>query len=295
MAVKAGELDKVETGSWPFDLAATLNSGQVFHWHAMGDGFAGVIGRKAVWVRQVAPGLLECTGGMAETVREYFGLGEDMAAMAATFPADDAALQRAVAWCPGLRILRQPSWECLATFITSSLKQVPHIRAISLRLRERFGELVREDGLPDQWAYPEPSVLAAAGEAALRECGLGYRAAFLVRTAETVASGAIDLGAVAAMDDEKALEALTTLHGVGDKIASCALLFGFGRTAAFPVDVWIERVMRELYFPRARKLTHERLKTFARRRFGRHCGVAQQFLFHWARLTDCGRSGGGGS
>ena len=149
MAVKAGELDKVETGSWPFDLAATLNSGQVFHWHAMGDGFAGVIGRKAVWVRQVAPGLLECTGGMAETVREYFGLGEDMAAMAATFPADDAALQRAVAWCPGLRILRQPSWECLATFITSSLKQVPHIRAISLRVRDPQGTLVeaRDEGV----------------------------------------------------------------------------------------------------------------------------------------------------
>ena len=284
----SGPLEIVETGGWPFDLEATLGSGQVFHWQAVNGGHAGALGDVPVFVRQVRPDAVGCTAGAGELVRSYLGLDADMAALTASFPREDAALARAMAWCPGLRIIRQPAWECLATFITSSLKQVPHIRAISLRLRERFGRRLELPGLPAVHAYPSATVLAEAGEVALRDCGLGYRAAFLHRTAVEVAEGRFSLEAVAALDDDDALAALCTLPGVGEKIASCTLLFGYGRGAAFPIDVWIERVLRQLYFPRARKLTPERLRVFARRHFGPHRGWAQQYLFHWARLTDCG-------
>lgn len=285
----AGALEQIPLDGWPFDLAATLGSGQVFHWQAWEGGWVGTIGEEAVFLRQRDPGVLECSVGKAALVRQYLGLEEDLAAVMAGFPADDAALQRAIAWCPGLRLIRQPAWECLATFITSSLKQVPQIRAISLRLRERLGEAVRLEGLPCVWSYPRAEVIAAAGEEFLRGCGLGYRAAFLHRSALAVAEGSCDLRAVAGLGDMEAQAELCRLHGVGEKVASCVLLFGYGRSGAFPIDVWIERVLRELYFPRARKLTHARLDRFAWKQFGPHRGLAQQFLFHWARLTDCGR------
>jgi N-glycosylase/DNA lyase len=283
------ELEPIPLSGWPFDLAATLGSGQVFHWNSWNGGWVGAIGNEAVFLRQSGPLLLECSAGKSAVVRHYLGLDDDMKAIVADFRADDVALHRAVSWCPGLRMIRQPVWECLATFITSSLKQVPQIRAISLRLRERLGAAVQEPGLPVVWSYPGPEAVVAAGEALLRECGLGYRAAFLHRSAAAVAEGSCDLGLVAGLGDAEAGQALCRLHGVGDKVAACVLLFGYGRSGAFPIDVWIERVLRELYFPRARKLTAARLDRFAWKQFGARRGIAQQFLFHWARLTDCGR------
>jgi N-glycosylase/DNA lyase len=279
------DTESIALTGWPFDLAATLQSGQVFHWHNHQGGWAGLIGDEPVWIHQPSPDTLKVTPGSRKLVSHYLGLDHDLTAITATFPAKDAPLKQAMTWCPGLRILRQPPWECLATFITSSLKQVPHIRQISLTLRQRFGHRVSMPGLPDQWTYPTPAALAAAGETALRACGLGYRAAFLHRTASDIAEGRFDLDAVAALTDPDALTALCRLHGVGEKIANCALLFGWQRLAAFPVDVWVERVLRQLYFPHDPDIKAKALRHFANTHFGPAGGYAQQFLFHYARVS----------
>jgi len=270
---------------WPFDLGATLQSGQVFHWHPHEGGWAGLIGDQPVFVSQPSQDALLVTAGGSGLVKAYLGLDHDLGGITASFPQNDGPLATAMAWCPGLRILRQPAWECLATFITSSLKQVPHIRRISLTLRQRFGHLVRTPGLPDQWTYPTPHALAEAGETALRACGLGYRAAFLHRTASDIAEGRFDLEAVTALPDDEARAMLCRLHGVGEKIANCALLFGWQRLAAFPVDVWVERVLRQLYFARDPDVKSATLRHFARTHFGPAGGYAQQFLFHHARMS----------
>lgn len=284
--------DTIPLTGWPFDLKATLQSGQVFHWHAHDGGWAGLIGDEPVWIFQPSPEALHCTEGRAGIASQYLGLDHDLTALTATFPADDEPLRQAMAWCPGLRILRQPSWECLATFITSSLKQVPHIRKISLTLRERFGRAVHAPGLPVQWTYPTAAALAEAGEAALRDCGLGYRAAFLHRTACDLAEGRFELRSINALPDAAARDALCQFHGVGEKIANCALLFGWQRLAAFPVDVWVERVLRQLYFADDPKVKSKTLRDFARIHFGPAGGYAQQFLFHHARMSGVvGKSG----
>jgi len=282
-------IETLPLSGWAFDLASTLQSGQAFHWVEWQGGFAGLIGDQPVFLSQPDAGTLVCTKGMAEAARHYLGLDHEMVRIAATFPPSDTVLGRAIEWCPGLRLLRQPPWECLATFITSSLKQVPHIRRISLTLRERFGQPVKARGLPLLHTYPPPAALASAGEKALRECGLGYRAPFLHRAATAVAGGQVDLNAIASLPDAQALGALCTLQGVGEKIASCALLFGWERHGAFPIDVWIERALRDLYFPRRRKISTRHIRDFAWGHFGPNRGYAQQFLFHWARLTDCGK------
>jgi N-glycosylase/DNA lyase len=268
-----------------FDLAATLGSGQVFHWQPLAGGFVGVIDRTPVFLRQPEPDRLEVSAGAAETVHSYLALDHDLDAIVATFPPDDAALRTAVAFAPGLRLIRQPAWECLATFITSSLKQVAHIARLSHALRRCAGDPVAFHGLALH-AYPGPAAVAALGEPRLRACGLGYRAPFLARTASMVAAGTLDLARLTdpRVSDDDALAGLLEAPGVGPKIASCVLLFAGQRPGAFPIDVWIQRTLRTLYFPRRRSLPPEFLAGFARRHFGPWRGYAQQFLFHHARV-----------
>ncbi len=270
-----------------FSLVDTLKSGQLFHWEAysLGEvaGFAGCIGdHPPSFVAQLESGVLVTLPGDRERVIRYFGLDHSLDKIQATFPSNDPVLAAAMAYCPGIRIVRQPMWECLATFITSSLKQVTHIRAMSMTLRERYGER-HAMGERFFYAYPKPSVLAAVGETALRECSLGYRAKSLHRAAETIAGGGIDLSAIERETSiEVARNTLMQLHGVGEKIANCALLFGAGRWEAFPIDVWIERILRELY---RKRLKGAKLQAWALKYFGANAGYAQQYLFHFARKT----------
>lgn len=291
-----------------FDLAATLGSGQVFHWQPSDEprtgAFLGLIDRTPVILRQPAPSRLEIITGalsaasavpapnIAADVSRYLALDHDLDAIVASFPSGDTALAAAVAHAPGLRLIRQPPWECLATFITSSLKQVPHIARISHTLRRRFGE--RLDCLGQTLhTYPSPAALARAGEHALRECGLGYRAPYLAATARLVDSGKLDLAFLTdpAVPDDDALVRLTAAPGVGVKVASCVLLFAGQRLGFFPIDVWIERTLRERYFPRRRHFPSGFLARFARRHFGPCRGYAQQFLFHHARASRTSANG----
>jgi len=272
-----------------FDLAETLDSGQVFHWLPQsGGGFCGCIGRDPVWVRQDADCLQVYPAAMAETVRHYFRLDADHAGMLATLPSDPM-MDQAVKFCPGLRILRQPLWECLATFITSSLKQVEHIRQISLTLRAAYGAK-HELKPPGEkrvtlYAYPTPESLAQAGEAALRECRLGYRAKSLHLAAAQLQKKPDFLDSARSATDTEVLKHLCSLHGVGEKIANCVLLFAYDRLCAFPIDVWIERVLRQSYdaWSDEKKVTKTDLAAFASEYFGENGGYAQQYLFHFAR------------
>ena len=252
----------------------------------------GTIGERAVYVEQREE-LLRVCGATPLTARgaralprigaRYFALDHPLAEICASLP-DDPAMQAAAAFCRGLRIMRQPRWECLATFITSSMKQVAHIRQISGALRQRFGRRIAIAGTHVH-AFPSAARLAQTTEKELRACALGYRAKNLLATAQLVGRGDIDLDRLAALPDDELRAQLCDLPGVGAKVANCVMLFAYERLRAFPIDVWIERVLREKYFPRRRKLTTGQLRRFAARHFGEHGGYAQQYLFHHARKT----------
>jgi N-glycosylase/DNA lyase len=265
-----------------FDLQTTLDSGQVFHWEKLGGGFIGPIGDRPVYVEQAGNSLL-VSGGCVDLVRNYFALDHPLAEICASFP-DDAVMSAAKEFCRGLRIIRQPKWECLATFICSSMKQVAHIRQISRKLRERFGEARQIDNHVGH-AFPSPQRIAQSSEKELRKCALGYRAKNLLGTARLVASGVVDLEKLGTLSDVDLRARLCELPGVGAKVANCVMLFAYERLRAFPIDVWIERVLRERYFPRSRKLNAKRLEAFTQEYFGDHGGYAQQYLFHHARTT----------
>jgi N-glycosylase/DNA lyase len=265
-----------------FDLELTLGCGQVFHWQRDGDGWVGAVEDVPVYVEQRGDELL-VSNGAADLARHYFALDHPLGEISASFPTDPA-MEEAAQFCRGMRIIRQPAWECVATFITSSMKQVAHIAQISHVMRQRFGKPLG-DGDRGVFAYPTPSCLAALSEADLRACSLGYRAKNLLGAARIVADGEVNLDAIRSLDDEAARAELCRLPGVGPKVANCALLFAYERLRAFPIDVWIERVLRELYFRRKRNVTASRLRDFAATYFGDYGGYAQQYLFHHARRT----------
>jgi len=285
-----------------FDLAMTLDSGQVFHWEKIGDGFVGAIADYAVYFEQdgdvlkakmeggapSTPGSRELVPPVAELVKHYFALDHPLAAICASFPSD-SAMSAARHFCRGLRIIRQPKWECLATFICSSMKQVAHIRQISKALRERFGVLRKLDRHV-AYTFPSARRLSESSESELRKCALGYRAKNLLATARLVGSGEADLDAWSALSDADLREKLCALPGIGAKIANCVMLFAYERLRAFPIDVWIERVLRKKYFPRKGKTTVQRLREFSESYFGEHGGYAQQYLFHHARMNSRSRN-----
>ena len=257
-----------------FSLEHTLNCGQVFHWRQADGIYRGTIGEQAVELQQ-AGDVLIVWRGEEQSVRNYFALDHDLAAITSSFPSDPA-MRQAAEYCRGLRILRQPEWECVASFICSAQKQVHHISQISHAVRKRLGA---------EGAFPEPKQIAAAGVDVLRECAMGYRARHLHGAAVAVCEGSVDLQAIHSMDDESARRELMKLPGVGEKVANCVLLFAYERLRAFPVDVWIERILRGLYFRGKRKVTEERMRRFAATYFGPYGGYAQQYLFHYARKT----------
>jgi len=207
------------------------------------------------------PGSRELAPPVVKLVKHYFALDHPLAEICASFP-DDPAMNAARHFCRGLRIIRQPKWECLATFICSSMKQVAHIRQISKALRERFG-LPRTIDHHVAHAFPSARCLAESSESELWKCALGYRAKNLLATARLVGSGEADLDAWSELSDADLRERLCALPGVGAKIANCVMLFAYERLRAFPIDVWIERVLRGKYFPRNGKATVQQLREFS--------------------------------
>jgi N-glycosylase/DNA lyase len=267
-----------------YDLAATLTSGQAFRWRLEDGWWTGVIGHRCVRLQADASGI---TAEVAKPVvdwqwlSDYLQLELDLGVVLATFP-DDEPMRAAVGACRGLRLLRQEPWECLASFILSSTKQIVQIRQIIAVVCERFGESIPGVGPVRARMFPSAVLLARVSEAELRACKMGFRAPYLLAAARRVASGELELERLRGMTLEDARAALMTLPGVGRKIADCVLLFAYGFAAAFPLDVWVLKALRELYFPRRRAVLST-LQSFAGSHFGPNAGYAQQYLFHYVR------------
>lgn len=268
-----------------YDLAATLSSGQAFRWRKVGSTWEGVVDSR--WVSLEGDGLC-IRAKVAEPVADWAWLAQylqldcSLDEVFSSFPVDEA-LGQAVKECRGLRLLRQGVWECLASFILSSTKQIVQIQQIVGRLCERYGEplAVPQDVSP-QFGFPMAERLAEVPEPELRKCGMGFRAPYLAETARMIACGELDLNRLRALSLFEARAELMRLPGVGRKIADCVLLFAVGQPAAFPVDVWVLKTLRELYFS-GREVPLRKVIAFTETHFGANAGYAQQYLFHSAR------------
>ena len=256
-----------------FNLAATLESGQVFGFASDAPGrYAGTLLGHPVKLHQ-REGFLHVQNGSSplasETVRHYFDLDRDLEVIYSLLRSD-FALEPSFRLFKGLRLIRQDPWEALACFIISSNNNVKRIMGIYRNLLRHFGR------------FPSPADIARSHERILRGLGLGYRAPFLLRTATFLSNNPDYLETVRGASYEEAKTRVLAFPGIGPKVADCVLLYGFHKLEAFPVDVWIARAMRWFYF-RGRKVAEDKIRKFAAKRWGENAGYVQQYLFHSVR------------
>ena len=271
--------------SGQYNLGATLDSGQAFRWRRDGETWTGIVGDRWVRLQPSEADLRAQTAGDPgnwDWLKTYLQSDLDLEHVLASLP-DHPYLAKALRHHRGLRILRQDPWECLATFILSSTKQITQIKVIVERLCTAYGEVVQTPhGEPEARAFPQPDVLAALQEKDLRALGMGFRAPYLLQAAERVDSGECLPAETREWPLNRARAHLMELPGVGRKIADCVLLFALGFQEAFPVDVWVMRTLQTHWFPE-KKVSLKDLVEFSESRFGPWGGYAQQYLFHFAR------------
>lgn len=282
--------------SKPFDLELTLCCGQAFRWSKIDGWWYGVIGEKAVKIRQQNE-KLEFENATYETIIDYFGLRDNLPLILNCI-AKDTLMKKIVNAFRGLRILRQDPWECLISYICATNKNIPAINRMLLNLTKKLGEKTSLDGY-DFYTFPSAEKLAKAGLSTLIECGLGYRAKYIHETAVEILKGEIRLESLRSKNYEEAKRELMTLPGVGAKVADCVLLFSLEKLEAFPVDVWVKRALLRHYadhFDReiVEKISYkksisnseyERLSSFGRNYFGKYAGYAQEYLYHNERIS----------
>lgn len=272
-----------------YDLEATLTSGQAFRWRKRGSGWEGVIGTHWVHLESTQEGFRAQTAEPVKDwtwLRNYMQVEVNLEDVLASFPTD-TPMQAAVKACHGLRLLRQDPWECLASFILSATKQIVQIQQVIGKMCSEYGQPVATPAGVSPWnAFPTPERLSRCSEAELLSCKMGFRAPRLLAAAQAVNSGRLDLDGISRCSLTEAEVILTRLPGVGPKIAQCVLLFAYGFPTAFPIDVWIQRALRELYFE-GQKVNMVPLREFVLSHFGPQAGYAQQYLFHYMRTRRC--------
>lgn len=252
-----------------FDLGLSLDCGQAFRWAEKDGKWHGVAYGKALTVEQKENKLiLDCSAEDFESIwKNYFDFDCDYEKIVSSY--DDNYLKTAVSEYSGIRILRQEPWEALCSFIISQNNNIPRIKGIVERLCESFGE-----GETGKRSFPSAEKLAKLTVEDLAPLRAGFRAKYIIDAAQKVASGEVDFEKINEEPIEFGREELQKIKGVGAKVAECTLLYGFHKIEAFPIDVWVRRIMAEMYpdgLPECTKGTE---------------GIAQQYLFHWRRMQD---------
>jgi N-glycosylase/DNA lyase len=279
----------------PFDLNVTLCCGQAFRWDKRGEWWHGVVRENAFKIRQ-AGNFLEFENAEEKFVKTYFGLHDDLPKILQQI-SKDKHIKEAIASFKGLRILCQDPWECLISYICATYKNISAIKGMLSNLCKKFGDRICFDGY-DFYTFPTPERLAKATAQELVKCGLGYRAKYASETAKMVYEKGFEFESLRRIAYEKAKKELLNFPGVGLKVANCVLLFSLGKLEAFPVDVWIKRVILRYYaehFPTGliKKISKKRslsdseyrtLSLFGMEYFGEYAGYAQEYLYHYERM-----------
>ena len=291
----------------PFSLEYTLESGQLFRWERKGEWWFGIVSGSGIKVRQEGEAL-RCSSGSDSLdnnfVTNYFRLDEDLDHILAS-TAKDELITKAIEKFYGLRLVRQDPWECLGSFVLATNANIPRIKKMVSSVCSRYGEPTQFEG--DTFhGFPTPETLSQASVSDLRKLGLGYRAPFLKRVAKSVAEGKVDLTIMPDLSYEKSQELLSKelfgeklLLGVGPKVADCVLLYSLGKDEAFPIDVWIARMIARSYpglLPKSlrRRLAEDmklrlsireyrHVSNAVRSHFGTYAGYAQLYLYMAAR------------
>jgi len=273
--------DHISLEEIPFSLDHTLGCGQAFRWKRDRGIWKGVAGNRYIQIWQKG-NMLFFTGAEEEYIRNYFQLDLDLESVLSGINRD-THISSAIENCYGLRIIKQPEWECIASYICATNMNIPRIMGCIEKISKRLGRKIPYKK-EEIFEFPHPTDIAGSDLCNLCECRLGYRAEYLYETARHVLEFPELIPSIYKLPYEKAKTRLMEMKGIGPKAADCILLFAFNKYESFPVDVWIRRIMNRYYL--ASDLSgplslNEYKKTgdFARDYFGSFAGYAQEYLF----------------
>jgi len=254
-------------------LDPTLGCGQAHRWHRMEDGsWEGVWRDDVVVMRQVDPYTIDVEGtGDRIGITRYLGGDDDLEDIIKGISERDPYVGGLAERCPGLRIMRQDHWECLATYLLATNANVARIGKMVESVCDHFGK-----DLGRRHAFPTPGQILDGSEC-ISECRLGFREQRFITLAERVESGEIDVESFAEMGYEECVAALQDINGVGPKVADCVALFAYEHMDAFPIDARISKAMESVYGVTG---SYRTVSGYGREKFGRYAGYAQEFLYH---------------
>ncbi len=272
-----------------FELRDIFDCGQCFRWNEQDDGsYTGIIKNGVLNVKKeesnvIFSGLLN--EDIEKVCNEYFDLNTDYELIKEKLSTVDDNLKKSIEYGEGIRILNQDLWECIISFIISANNNIPRIKKIIDRISENYGEeIIWND--KKYYTFPTEKELSKASIEDLRKLGLGFRDKRVYTTTKMILNKEVDLDEIIKLDNSNEIrEKLLSLDGVGEKVADCIMLFSLKRFDVFPVDVWVRRVMNELYIKNENeeKVNKTEVRKIAEEKFGSLAGIAQQYLFYYRK------------
>lgn len=265
-----------------FNLTHTFECGQCFRWDKTADGsFVGVAHDRVIGLEIIDNSLIISNTSQKDfdlIWKNYFDLDCDYSKIKKCLSKDET-VKKAISYGGGIRILNQDLWECIISFIISANNNIPRIKGIINRFCEIFGKKVSFMG-KDYYTFPTPQDLEGITLDDLAVLRAGFRDKYIIDAISKVLSGEVCLDKIKNSTLADAKAELLKIKGIGNKVSDCILLFGAGRKETFPVDVWVKRVISNLY---SEETCGRDIYEFAKEKFGEHAGVAQQYLFYYMR------------
>ena len=273
-----------------FELKDIFDCGQCFRWNTEEDGsYTGVFGKNILNVKRDGKDINFkgiCDGNIEDIIYDYFDLNRDYERIKETLSEIDENMKKSVLYGKGIRILNQDLWETIMSFIIYANNNIPRIKGIIERLSKKYGSKISFNG-KEYYTFPTPEQLRDVTVEDYRKLGLGFRDIRLYETTQMILNKDIDLEKLKNNSNTiEVREELLKLSGVGPKVADCILLFStLKRFEVFPIDVWVRRVMNDLYIKQEdeTKVSKKQIEKIAEEKFGNLAGLAQQYLFYWRR------------
>ncbi|MEF9951548.1 MAG: DNA glycosylase [Clostridium sp.] len=266
-----------------FKIKHTFDCGQCFRWNEQEDGsFIGVVSGRVIRAFE-SNGAVYFQGAKKEDIdllTDYFDLECDYSSIKNTISKNDSVLEEAIKSGYGIRVLNQDPFETIISFIISARNSIPIIKKTVENLSRLYGDEIIFKG-KTYYKFPTPEQLSKASEEELRSAGCSFRSPYIYETTRDILDGKVDIYNLKNKTIDEALVELTSLKGIGIKVADCIMLFSMKKRDAFPVDVWIQRIMEHFYI--TEKTSLKKMREIARDKFKDNAGIAQQYLFYYAR------------
>lgn len=264
-----------------FNLKYTLECGQCFRWKNNNDYYVGVIKDRVIKIRQDGDYIYVRSNeqkDLEKVVKEYFELEKDYSSIEKRIASLDDYVKKALKNTSGMRHLKQDFFETIISYIISANNNIPRISKSVNEISKRYGKKIEFDD-EEYYLFPTPEQLKDVTIDDYRACGVGFRDKYIYNTVKRINNKEIDLVKMQDMDTPSLRKELLSLMGIGPKVADCILLFSCGRQEVFPIDVWVERVMKKLYF-NDKNISKEEILKYASDNFGNDAGIVQQHLFY---------------